>query len=221
MAGRAHIGVGRFLARGREAHAGSAYADGVNAVNALARALVKVADVSNPDRGILVSATMVRGGRRRSLIPAEAQAILDIRTPDKTAWKEVADQLEEIARDSRQSGDDVQLDIHAHRPGLPWNTATDGLLDIAREAGASLGIEVQAIRSPAAGSSAFVAHAAVPTLDGMGPLGAALMTFEEHVQLDSIAERAALLALIIQRLGSITMAGRARSTDSLNTSGRL
>jgi glutamate carboxypeptidase len=200
MASRAHIGVGRIVAKGREAHAGSAFAEGVNAVNALARALVEVAEMSDPERGILVSATIVRGGRRRSLIPAEAEAVLDVRTPDQAAWNEVAGQLAEIIALRRRQGDIVELNLHAHRPALPWTSATDRLLEIARGAGASIGLDVQAQSSPAAGSSAFVAAAGVPTLDGMGPVGAGLMTYDEHIELGSITERAALLALLVQRL---------------------
>ena len=200
MASRAHIGVGRIVAHGREAHAGSAFADGVNAVNALARALVAVAEVSVPERGILVSATIVRGGRRRSLIPAEAEAVLDVRTPNQAAWNEVAGQLAEIIGLRRRHGDLLELDLHAHRPGLPWTPGTDRLLEMAQAAGASIGLDVQAQSSPASGSSAFVAGSGVPTLDGMGPLGARLMTYDENIELESIVERAALLALLIQRL---------------------
>ena len=68
--------------------------------------------------------------------------------------------------------------------------------------GARLGIDIDAIDSLAAGSSAFVDSARIPVLDGLVPAGGALMTADEYVEVDSLESRAALLAALVAELGT-------------------
>lgn len=203
MAARAHIGVARLEAHGREAHAGSAHASGANALERLARAVVALQGLTDPERGVYVTATLASGGRRRSVVPGHAWCVLDVRTPDAQAWAATEGRIREVAAASAVPGTRTELRIRAHRPGVPWTPRTDALLDLCRKAGAEAGISFGAIRSPAAGSSAFAGAAGVPTLDGMGPLGGDLMTEREHIELASLEERALLLALTLQRLAKM------------------
>lgn len=213
MAARGHIGIGIVTANGREAHTGSAHASGVNAIDALARVLVRLPRLSRPDRGIYVTATLITGGRRRSVMPALARATIDVRTPDAAAWARTVGALRRVVDRARQAGDDVELRLYDHRPGVPWNRGAERLLRLAVEAGEAAGVSVEAIRSPAAGSSAFAGPIGVPTLDGLGPIGGNLMTPDEYIELDSLVPRAALLAGLIWRLGQVGPGPEVRSTS--------
>ena len=84
----------------------------------------------------------------------------------------------------------------------PWTDKTDKLIAIAHEAGDEIGVQFDVLRSPAAGSSAFVGPMGLPCLDGMGPMGGDLMTTQEHVIIPSLVERAALLAVTLHKLGA-------------------
>lgn len=199
MRSRGHIGVGLMTATGVEAHAGSALSDGINAITALARGLLTLQDVSAADA--TVTPTILSGGRRRSLIPASASAVLDVRARDAAAWSA----LEERMRAALESaGPGLDLDVFNHRPGLLATDHTVWFLDLVREVGASVAVEVDAIDSLAAGSSAFVDSTRIPVLDGMGPVGGGLMTADEYVEVASLATRGALLAATIERLGSVS-----------------
>ena len=85
---------------------------------------------------------------------------------------------------------------------MPWTDKTDRLIAIAQEAGNEIGVHFGVLRSPAAGSSAFVGPLGLPCLDGMGPLGGDLMTEQEHIDIPSLVERAALLAATMHKLGA-------------------
>jgi glutamate carboxypeptidase len=200
MASRAHIGVARLDVYGREAHAGSAHASGANALERLARVVLALQGLTDPARGVYVTVTLAGGGRRRSVVPGHAWCVIDVRTPDARAWEVTERRIREVAASGATPGTRTELRIRAHRPGVPWTERTDMLLDLCRRAGAEAGVSFGAIRSPAAGSSAFAGATGVPTLDGMGPLGGDLMTEEEHIDLASLEERALLLALTLQRL---------------------
>jgi len=160
--------------------------------------------LSNSESGTLVTVTIARAGRRRSIVPALAEATVDIRTKAAARWDEVTAAMSEIvALVQRETGTDVTLHTHSHRPGVLWDEETDRLLEVATRIGAELSIEVDAFESAAAGSSAFAGPSTV-TLDGMGPMGADLMTHNEHIEIDSLVPRAALLAEIIRSLPTRT-----------------
>jgi glutamate carboxypeptidase len=82
------------------------------------------------------------------------------------------------------------------------NDESGRLLETAREAGRALGMVVEAEASAAAGSTAFAGANGVPTIDGMGPSGGDLMTHDEHIALDSLVPRAALLAVSLASLAT-------------------
>lgn len=201
MRSRGHIGVGLLRAIGRESHAGSARGEGVNAITALARGIgaLDAPGVSTLDA--TVTATMLQGGRRRSIVPASASAVLDVRARDATAWTSLHERIL-AAISTVDSASQLQLDLFSHRPGLRATTLTEWLLTLIARAGEEVGVQIEATDSLAAGSSAFVDSSRIPVLDGMGPSGGDLMTPGEYVEVESIASRSAVLALAIEYLGT-------------------
>jgi glutamate carboxypeptidase len=198
MRSRAHIGIGLLSATGLEAHAGTARDQGVNAISLLARALVALdgPGVTTPDG--TVTPTILHAGRRRSVVPGSAEAVLDVRARDATAWEALAARIGDAAR----IDDRVSVELFSHRPGLPATDRTSWILGLVEEAGRDVGLRIESVDSMAAGSSAFVDSATVPVLDGMGPAGGALMTPDEYIEVESLPIRAALLARTIQLLGA-------------------
>jgi glutamate carboxypeptidase len=203
MGSRAHIGVARLEVYGREAHAGTAHAAGASAIEAIARMVCAVNALTSPTRHIYVTVGQIHGGRRRSVVPGHAYCTIDIRTPDATAWNEVERSLREVARHIEVRGTHAELRMRAHRPGVAWDAATDDLISVVRRAGDLLRVPFGVITSSAAGSSSFAGALGVPVLDGMGPAGGDLMTDREYIEIPSLAERAALLALTVHLLGGV------------------
>lgn len=200
MAARGHIGIGDLTATGVEAHAGSAYSDGVNATDYLARVIPPVNALTRSDDGILVTVTLLEAGRRRSVIPDRAWAVLDIRTPSFADWEETVRQIDGVVEEHGEGR--VRARTYAHRPGVLWSADTDALLELIRECGAPLGTQIEAFSSAAAGSTAFAAEAGSIVMDGMGPLGGGLMTHDEHIDTSSIPPRAAILAATLASVGN-------------------
>jgi glutamate carboxypeptidase len=202
MGSRAQIGLAKLETFGREAHAGSAFTKGVSAIEVMARKIIAVHALTNPEKEIYLNVGQVKGGWRRSVVPGHCLATIDVRTPGREAWEKVEASLRSIAGKEELQGANCSLSIASHRPGVAWTEKTDRLIKITKQAGNELGIQFGVIRSPAAGSSAFVGPLEVPCLDGMGPAGGDLMTSEEHIVISSLVERAALLATTIYKLGA-------------------
>jgi glutamate carboxypeptidase len=199
---RAQIGVAKLDVYGRDAHAGSAYAKGVSAIEAMARKITAIHALTDPAREIFLCVGEIKGGWRRSVIAGHCLATVDIRTPGPAEWNEVEAALRRIAAKEELPSSHATLLIASHRPGVPWTAQTDRLIAITREAGDELGLRFGVVRSPAAGSSAFVGPLGVPCLDGMGPSGGELMTDHEYIEIPSLVERAALLATTMHKLGA-------------------
>jgi glutamate carboxypeptidase len=202
MGSRAQIGVARLDVYGRDAHAGSAYAKGVSAIEAMARKVQAIHALTDPKREIFLCVGQIQGGWRRSVIAGHCMCTIDIRTPSPQVWDEVAAKLRAIAEKVELPGSHSKFLIASHRPGVPWTHETDRLIGIAKDAGREIGLDFGVIRSPAAGSSAFVGPLGLPCLDGMGPMGGDLMTPNEHILIHSLVDRAALLASTLHRLGA-------------------
>ena len=209
MGSRAQIGVARLEVFGRDAHAGSAYAKGISAIEAMARKITAIHALTDPAREIFLCVGQISGGWRRSVIAGHCMCTIDIRTPGPEVWTEVENALRQIAAKAELPGSSSTFLIASHRPGVPWTDKTDRLIAIAHEAGDELGVHFGVLRSPAAGSSAFVGPLGLPCLDGMGPLGGDLMTTQEHIFIPSLVDRAALLATTMHKLGAGAWEARA------------
>jgi glutamate carboxypeptidase len=200
MSGRGHIGVGRLTVKGRESHTGSAHAQGINALDALAHLILDFNRLTNQEHGTYVTVTMAESGRRRSVTPAHAVAVVDIRTRGPRFWDDVVGRMNALVHSVEgKSGVKVELLTHNHRPGVRPNRDTERLLTIAEEVGEEIGITTGAFESAAAGSVSF-RDPSTATLDGLGPVGSDLMTRHENIELDSLVSRGALLAGIISKL---------------------
>ena len=204
MGARGQVGVGRLTVVGREVYAGDPSDHGVSAIEGLAELVPAINRLGRPKRGVFVSVNLIEGGRRRSVIPARARAIIDVRTPSNLEWERTASALAKVTGEAVIAAD-ASLDLYSHRPAVEWTTTTERLLEFLQSVGSPLGLSVEAIRSPAAGSSAFAADKGVATFDGMGPVGGGIMTSDEHVVIASIAERGALLAAAIDNISHLSL----------------
>lgn len=201
MGSRSCCGVGRVTVIGREAHAGTNREAGLSAISGFAKLVDPLEQITDASGGRFVTVTQVSGGWRRSLIPGECSFTLDLRLRDSADWEDLESSLRAVVRDHAETrGLVVNMRLAQHRPSVRQASAVEPLIATVASASKALGIALNVISSNAAGSSAFVGH--TPMLDGMGPPGGNLMTFDEQISLSGLTERACLLALTLLSLGS-------------------
>src|SRR5262245_29368309 len=77
----ARKGVGHFVVKaiGKAAHAGIDPAKGINAIEELARQIIKLQKMTDADRATTVTVGVIQGGTRSNVVPAEAAADVDVR----------------------------------------------------------------------------------------------------------------------------------------------
>ncbi|HEU4384186.1 MAG TPA: M20 family metallopeptidase [Anaeromyxobacteraceae bacterium] len=187
-------------ARGVSAHAGSDHQKGRNAVWALARFVDRAQALTDDQRGITVSVGRIEGGTTRNTVPDRARCEVDLRFLAERDGAEAVGQLRRAAAEAALAGTSLEVAVTNTRPPLE---RTDASAALAAEYGAiqrQCGLGSGEAPLSGGGSDASVAGSAgVPSIDGLGPRGAAFHTRDEHIELDSLVPKAAALARFLGR----------------------
>ena len=187
-------GVGQFelIARGVSAHAGLDPGKGVSAVRELARQILAIDDLQDPDHGVTLTVGVVSGGTRPNVVPAEARAIIDARATTRAD----ADRVTRAMRSLQPTvpGATISITGGFDRPPLERTAAVERLFNLARTVAADLGIVLEEGSAGGGSDGNFTAALGVPTLDGFGAIGDGAHALHEHVEIDALVPRAATIA---------------------------
>jgi glutamate carboxypeptidase len=196
----ARKGVGRFTieVNGKAAHAGVAPENGHSAIIELAYQLLKVNALNDPENGTTVNAGVVQGGTTANVVPAHAMAQLDVRVQTQAA----AARLEEALRalPPVTHGTRIRIEGGFSRPPMERTPQIAALFDRARQIALDIGLDLTEGSTGGGSDGNFTAALGLPTLDGLGALGGGAHADDEHVMIDSLPDRAALLAALLLNL---------------------
>jgi glutamate carboxypeptidase len=193
----ARKGCGVFQVRfsGRAAHAGLEPERGASALAEMARFVLLLDRVADASKGTTLTATLARSGSATNVVPEAAELSVDGR-----AWsREEADRATAAIRAYAPADARIAVSVEGgfDRPPLEPSAAATALYDRARRFAAELGFALGAARVGGGSDGNFTAAAGVPTLDGLGPRGGGAHARDEHVVLDDLPLRAALVAALV------------------------
>lgn len=204
----------RIEVEGRGAHAGVAHTRGASAIAQLAHTIQRVEALTDPARGLTVNVGTITGGGALNRVPHRAVAEAELRAFSVEAYQAGLAQLRALEQDitvrSRADGFPCRVRIILDHESPPWppNPRTEALLALYAAAGAELGLTVNREERGGISDGNFICHA-VPTLDGLGPMGDNAHCSErsadgtkdqEYVQPSSFVPKAALNVRALLRL---------------------
>jgi glutamate carboxypeptidase len=193
----ARKGCGEFaiVVRGVAAHAGIDPGKGASAIHELARQIAAVERLQDLARGISVNVGVISGGSRANVVAEEARAVVDVRAPSM----EDARRIEAAMGALRATTPGTRVEVRGgfERPPLERSPAVVRLYDHAREIAGALGRTLGEGATGGGSDGNFTAALGVPTLDGLGAVGDGAHALHEHVEVDELPWRAALLAGLI------------------------
>jgi len=194
----ARKGVGRFTVKaiGRAAHAGVDPGKGVNAVEEISRQILKLQQMTDSTRKTTVTVGIVQGGTRPNVVPAEAAAEVDVRIASIEEAGRIAAMIKALSPEL--PGARLEIRGGINRPPMERNTETDHLFRAAREIAAEFGLDLKEGSTGGASDGNFTSAIGIPTLDGLGAVGGGAHAIDEWIEIDSLPQRATLLAGLIQ-----------------------
>ena len=190
----ARKGVGTYTVevKGLPSHAGNAPEQGINAVVELARQILAIDSFNDLRRGTSVSVDMCEGGIAVNVIAPHASAQVDVRTVTTAAWDTTREKM--MSLQPQMPGAEVKVINNSARAPLERSAAV--VEQVQRIAGAH-GLTIREGSSGGGSDGNITAALGIPTLDGCGPQGDGLHALHEHVVIDSLPRRAALMAAIL------------------------
>lgn len=200
---RSRRGLGQFRieVRGVAAHSGSSHEKGRSAVRALATKILRIEELTDYERGLTLNVGTVRGGTKRNIVPDRAEAWIDLRFDDAATGEVARRELERIAHHKELEGTEAVFWGTLHRPPKPATPEVDALLSAHAAVASDLGLSLpKPVHAGGGTDGSLMAGVGLPTLDSMGVVGGGAHTKDEFVELGSLSERAALAAVLLQRI---------------------
>jgi glutamate carboxypeptidase len=193
----ARKGVGNFCLKvqGVAAHSGVDFERGHSAVLEMARLVQTVAGFTNLSKGLTVNTGVIAGGTRSNVIAAECTAEVDVRIVKANDTARV----ERLFRSLKVTDKSCTLTVTGgiNRPPMERKPGTVALFRMAKKLAGEMGFVLDEASTGGGSDGNFTAALGVPTLDGMGAVGAGAHAAHEHVVKAHLVERTALLAAMI------------------------
>ncbi len=174
----ARKGMARYHVQveGKAAHAGSAHAQGANAILQLADVIQQIAGLTDYERGLTFNVGSIAGGTVINRVPHQASASVEMRAFALEVFAQAAEQMAALdgysSVRSRQGDYPCRVNVHVLGEWAPWapNEKSQALLSIWRSAGKNLGLEVGGQERGGLSDGNWTWRQ-IPTIDGLGPEG--------------------------------------------------
>ena len=144
---------------------------------------------------------VVRGGTRPNVTAATAAAEVDLRV---TSIAE-AQRLEELILGLKPHNPKASISVSGgiNRPPMERTPGVAALYEMAKGIARDLGFELGEASVGGGSDANFVTPLGVAVVDGLGAVGDGAHATHEHVEIDSLPVRAALVAGLIRELQSM------------------
>ncbi len=196
----ARKGVGDYTVsvKGRASHAGVDFESGASAIVELARQVERIAGFTQIGRGLTVNPGVISGGTRTNVVAAEARVEVDIRV----ARLKDAPALDKKFRSLRPFDKrcSIQVEGGLNRPPMERTAAIGRMFSTARSLAKQLSVDLEESSTGGGSDGNFTAALGIPTLDGLGAVGEGAHALNESILINRIADRTALLAMLVSSL---------------------
>ena len=194
----ARKGVGEFTlqVQGIAAHAGLDPRSGHSAILELSRQIVAISKLNNLRQGISVNAGVIQGGTRTNVVAAEASVAIDVRIKAIHQAAGLDHKLHSLKSFDKHCT--LRMTGSMNRPPMERTAGVAKLYKKAQEVASQFGWKLQEAAVGGGSDGNFTASIGVPTLDGLGAVGAGAHAIHEHIVISELPRRALLLAGMIE-----------------------
>ncbi len=187
---------------GKASHSGAAHAQGVSAVEALARKITRLHRLTDYDLGTTVNVGLISGGQSVNTVAPRATASIDVRFPTLNIMEKILGEVRDICTCCELPGSEARILNEGSFLPLEQDEASRQLLDAYARAAQDLGMQIAGESTGGSADSGFTAGLGIPTLCGTGPVGGNAHTDDEWCRIGTLVPRAQALALTLLAIGA-------------------
>lgn len=189
------------IAKGYASHAGRDFHRGKSAIYAIADFITQIESLNDNFQGITVNVGEIRGGGPVNIVPDFALCRFNVRMTTSEQLSFIQNQLQKII-DLCHKRDGITLTLIQEYvcPPKQFDAKTEAFFKAYQGCAMELGLPFQLRESGGVCDGNRLASAGLPTLDTAGAVGGNMHTVEEYINLNSLVERAQLLALFLMKL---------------------
>jgi glutamate carboxypeptidase len=185
---------------GKAAHSGGNFAEGISAIEELARKTIALHAITDLTKGTTVNVGLVSGGQTVNTVAPWARCEIDLRyvtPPDREA---AMAKIMHIVETANVPGTSARLEIAGEFKPLVQGPENKKLFDHYAACANDISLKIEGEFSGGCADSGFTSGVGTPTICAVGPVGAKAHTPEEFMVVDSFVPRAQSLALAVARL---------------------
>lgn len=195
VTGRKGSALFNLEVKGVAVHAGNEPENGRSAILEIAHKIIDIQNLTNWETGTTFNVGTIEGGTVPNAVPGNAKIVIDVRYMDPALLPDIRRQLEAVAAKTYVQGTTTSV---TQTPGIAPMQTTDGvkkLFEVVKKTYAELGLGTPYGKLVGGGSdSAYSVIAGVPTVCAMGVKGGRNHSPEEFAIVETLFERAKLLA---------------------------
>ena len=190
----------RLEVRGKAAHSGGNFAQGISAIGELAHKIVALHGLTDIPRGITVNVGLVSGGQSVNTTAPLAEGRIDLRYVKPGDRGYALDAINRIVETPTVPGTTAVLEILGEFLPLTKPAGSEALFATYVEAAGAGGLKVSGEFSGGCADSGFTTAVGCPTICATGPVGGNAHTPEEFMEVATLVPRAQAMALAILRM---------------------
>ncbi|MBI3939383.1 MAG: M20/M25/M40 family metallo-hydrolase [Acidobacteria bacterium] len=195
---RKGVGIYTLEIFGKSAHAGVSPGRGVSAVEEFAHQVFALKQIVGTFQNASLNIGVVQGGTRSNVVPEYLRAEIDIRISSSSDGPDIDRSLRALA--PVLSGATFRVSGGINRPPLERTSGVGRLYEKAATVAKRQGWTLGEGSTGGGSDGSLTAALGIPTLDGLGVDGDGAHAVDEHIIIEDIPRRLALLAGLLERI---------------------
>jgi glutamate carboxypeptidase len=189
---------------GEAGHSGTHQGGKESAVLELAHQIMQLEGLNDPQAGISLNVGLIKGGTAVNIIPAEAEAELEVRFFEEQRGNEIEEKIRAMVKSKPQSKLKLSFTKRHGRPAMVGTAASSHLYQAAAQIAKKIDLELPEEARRGASDANLLAATNLPTLDGLGPVGEMDHSKNERILQTSLFHRVELLVHLLWDLRNWT-----------------
>jgi glutamate carboxypeptidase len=186
---------------GASAHAGVEPEKGANAAVEIAHQTIAIQQFNDQAaEGTSAHVTVINAGDKTNIIPDTARASVDVRVAVKSQVATVDAFFQSLPDHTHIAGVRLAVSGGVGRPPMEADDRTRQLWALFEDKAAEMGLQIESIATGGCSDGNYTSAQGVPTIDGMGPVGANAHRQDEYVEVGSIVPQIRLICSVCEAI---------------------